>query len=68
MASRGVVVGKINYVCNFDFKTLNATLDVIFLLKMPDPIVKVSWPLQLLLKGSELFCPDYMYDWKLEMK
>ena len=30
MASKWVVVCKINYACNFDFKTLNAVLDVIF--------------------------------------
>lgn len=30
MVSKWVVVGKINYACNFDFKTLNTVLDVIF--------------------------------------
>jgi len=30
MASKWVVLCKINYACNFDFKTLNTGLDVIF--------------------------------------
>lgn len=35
-------------------------------LKMLDLIFGVSW--LLLLKVNELFCPEYVYDWKHEMK